>query len=363
MAVGAVLVGVLWAAGAASAWVSGHRFPRGDLLAGVAAFAHGGDPSRAWHAPVGPAVLYWAITCVVLALIITVAMTAWHLLSGERTKAKEDPTAIVGLANRRQVKAAAGAAALLARAGTLRPSLDRPIPADVGYCLGSSRGVECWSSVEDSMVLLGPPRSGKGYNVVIPMLLDAPGAVITTATRADNLSATMTARSLRGPVGVFDPQGLATGVPSALRWSPVRGCERPQTAMIRANALCADAGEGTESGAFWRQQTVAAVRCLLHAAALDDRTPADLYRWSLSPVAAKDAVDILVHVPGRRLGMGEGTRRHRLGRSASAGLDLGHGGQRLRRSGRSPGARRRLTRLRVSTSTRPPSCARTAPCT
>jgi type IV secretion system protein VirD4 len=301
MALGAVLVGVLWAAGAVSAWVSGHRFPHGDLLAGVAAFAHDGDPSRAWHAPVGPAVLYWSVTCVVLALITTVAMTAWHLLSGERTKTREDPTAIVGLANRRQVKAAAGAATLLARADTLRPSLDRPVPADVGYCLGSSRGVECWSSVEDSMVLLGPPRSGKGYNVVIPMLLDAPGAVITTATRADNLSATMTARALRGPVGVFDPQGLATGVPSALRWSPVRGCERPQTAMIRANALCADAGEGTESGAFWRQQTVAAVRCLLHAAALDNRTPADLYRWSLSPAAAKEAVDILVHAPGAAL--------------------------------------------------------------
>jgi type IV secretory pathway TraG/TraD family ATPase VirD4 len=245
--------------------------------------------------------LYWTLTVAVIALVIAAAVTAWHLLSGERTKARDDPTAIRGLANRRQVKAAAGSAALLARADTLRPSLDRPVPADVGYCLGSSRGVECWSSVEDSMVLLGPPRSGKGYNVVIPMLLDAPGAVMTTATRADNLSATMTARALRGPVGVFDPQGLATGVPSALRWSPVRGCERPQTAMIRANALCADAGEGTESGTFWRQQTVAAVRCLLHAAALDSRTPADLYRWSLSPAAAKDAVDILVHASAAAL--------------------------------------------------------------
>ena len=44
-----------------------------------------------------------------------------------------------------------------------------------------------------------------------------------------------------------------------------------------------------------------AVRCLLHAAALDDRTPADLYRWSLSPAAAKDAVDILVHAPDAAL--------------------------------------------------------------
>ena len=40
-----------------------------------------------------------------------------------------------------------------------------------------------------------------------------------------------------------------------------------------------------------------AVRCLLHAAALEDRPPVDLYRWSLSPAAAKEAVDILVHAP------------------------------------------------------------------
>ena len=301
VASGVALLGVLWLAGAASARLSGHRVPHGNLFVGLAAFAHAGDPSRAWHAPVGPPVLYWAVTGAALALVVAAGVMVRRILAGERRKASDDPTRIEGLADRHQVKAAAGPAALLARAATLRPSLGHPTPADVGYYLGSSRGIACWSSVEDSMVLLGPPRSGKGYNVVIPMLLDAPGAVITTATRADNLSATMTARAKVGPVGVFDPQGLATGVPSALRWSPVRGCERPQTAMIRANALCADAGEGTESGSFWRQQTVTAVRCLLHAAALDDRSPADLYRWSLSAAGAKDAVDVLVHAPGAAL--------------------------------------------------------------
>jgi len=68
--------------------------------------------------------------------------------------------------------------------------------------------------------------------------------------------------------------------------------------MIRAVALCADAAEGTESNTFWKQQTVAAVRCLLHAAALDNRSPADLYRWSLAAPAAGEAVDILVQSPG-----------------------------------------------------------------
>ena len=110
-------------------------------------------------------------------------------------------------------------------------------------------------------------------------------------------------------MAVFDPQGLA-GAPAllpSLRWSPVRGCERPQTAMLRAAALVADAGRsGVENGTFWRQQTLSAVRCLLHAAALDGRPPADLYRWSHSAASAKEAVAILAHDAGRHPGLGLG---------------------------------------------------------
>jgi type IV secretory pathway TraG/TraD family ATPase VirD4 len=157
-----------------------------------------------------------------------------------------------------------------------------------------SRGVACWTSVEDSMVVLGPPRSGKGLHVVVPMIVDSIGAVITTSTRPDNLAITFASRSRRGPVAVFDPQGLASGVPSATRWSPIRGCEDPQVAMIRARALCAERVEGVENGSFWTQQCLAAVRCLLHAAALGGVSATTLYDWSLSPVAAEQAVEILL---------------------------------------------------------------------
>jgi type IV secretory pathway TraG/TraD family ATPase VirD4 len=143
------------------------------------------------------------------------------------------------------------------------------------------------------MVILGPPRSGKGLNLVIPFILDAPGAVVTTSTRTDNLSATITARMKGGPVGVFDPQGLAKGVVGGLRWSPIRGCEHPQTAMLRAGALCAGAAGRLTEGNFWQQQTEVVVRCLLQAAAVGGRTVTDLYRWSLSPDEAKEAVEIL----------------------------------------------------------------------
>jgi type IV secretion system protein VirD4 len=102
---------------------------------------------------------------------------------------------------------------LLANAKVLRPSLSDPKPCDVGFRLGRGAGVDCWAGVRDSTVLLGPPGSGKGLHVVIPMILDAPGPVITTSTRPDNLAVALRERARRGPVAVFDPEGLAPGVP------------------------------------------------------------------------------------------------------------------------------------------------------
>ena len=143
------------------------------------------------------------------------------------------------------------------------------------------------------MVILGPPRAGKGLHLVIPMILDAPGAVLTTSTRPDNLTTTLRARSRRGPVAVFDPQGLAPGIASATRWSPIRGCEDPHIAMVRAKALTTNTAAGTTDSTFWQASAEQAVRCLLHAAALGECAAADLYRWSLSAVHAREAVLIL----------------------------------------------------------------------
>ena len=72
---------------------------------------------------------------------------------------------------------------LLRRAGTLRPSLNEPRPNEVGYLLGTARGRQVWATVEDSILLIGPPRSGKGLHLVINAIVDAPGPVITTSTR------------------------------------------------------------------------------------------------------------------------------------------------------------------------------------
>lgn len=301
LALGALLVLVAlasctWGAGALSMWLSGHGLPHGRPFAGLVALAHLGDPGLPWHRPAGPAALYWACTALVLAGAGGLGLVAWRLWRHAAATVSAGPVSGDGFATRPEVRRGAGDGALVSRGATLRPSLAHPAPGDLGYLLGSSRGIACFASVEDSMLLLGPPRSGKGFNVVVPMLLDAPGAVVTTSTRPDNLALTLEARAARGPVAVFDPQGLCHGAVSSpqRRWSIVRGCEEPQVAMIRAQALVFDGStSGVENATFWRQQALSATRCLLHAAALDGRSASDLYRWSHAAAGAKEAVAIL----------------------------------------------------------------------
>jgi type IV secretion system protein VirD4 len=284
---------VLWLGGVAASLLTGHGVPHAAAISGLRVLANPGQPTRGWQAPMPGPVVYWTITACLIAAVGAIAVLlalSWHRHSARH---RRNVRGSAGLATRAEVRATASGKALLRRADIIRPSLHRPHPSDVGYRLGSARGIEVWTSVEDSLVILGPPRSGKGLHLVIPMILDAPGALITTSTRPDNVAVTLAARERVGPVAVFDPQCLAPGVTAATWWSPIRGCDQPQTAMIRARALAAGSSEHVENRGFWQAQTESALRAFLHAAAIDGRGAAELYRWSLDPAAAGEAVRIL----------------------------------------------------------------------
>jgi type IV secretion system protein VirD4 len=306
LAAGSVVLGfgaLLWCGAALACAVTGNGMPDGGPLAALGALGSMSEPGAAWPVPrqmPGP-VPYWASTIVVLTVVGGAAVLAWRLR--ERWSDGGDSWAarirnLPGLATPGEVQAAAGRKALLRRGAVIRPGSTHPGPGDLGHRLGRVRGRELWCSVEDSALLVGPPRMGKGLHVVIPWVLDAPGPVVATSTRPDTLAVTMEARARRGPVAIFDPQRLA-GLPGGLRWSPVRGCETPRTALVRARGLAAGAGFGrtVSDSDFWAGQTETALRCLLHAAALDGRRAVDLYRWSLNPALAEDAVSILNRHP------------------------------------------------------------------
>ncbi|MHA7246918.1 type IV secretory system conjugative DNA transfer family protein [Arthrobacter tecti] len=291
---------ILRAAGSVAAFLTGTHQPEAGPAAGLGVLFNPADPASALAADGLHPVAYWITTAALLTGLMATGAWVWGRLRRHSRKVERDPRRLAGTATSQEVTQTASGKALLRRAGTLRPSLSDPVPSDVGYRIGTSKGREVWASVEDSILLIGPPRSGKGLHIVIPAILDAPGAVVTTSTRPDNLTATLRARQRIGPVAVFDPQHLAAGIPTGLRWSPVRGCENPLTAMIRATGLAAATGlsaGGVESGGFWEGKTRTALQSLLHAAALDHRPPAELFRWTLDPSAAAEAVTILTDSP------------------------------------------------------------------
>jgi type IV secretion system protein VirD4 len=245
---------------------------------------HVTDPARGFplvlrdQLPAAPGFyLAAAVMFVVSGAVAVVGMRLWRRLRGERR----------GYAGPGQVRAHLSADAVRRRARHTRPAVARPRPEQVGLSLGrdSRSGQRLWGSVEDSYLYLGPPRAGKGVHLVIPQTLDAPGAVLVTATRPDTLRHTLPLREKLGPVAVFDPQGLAGAVPR-LRWAPQRGCADPLVAITRARALAAGAQftpSSTTDASFWTAMTEAVLRCYLHAAALSGRSMRDVLTWSSRP--------------------------------------------------------------------------------
>ena len=260
---------VLRAAATVAAVATGAATPDGGIASGLRVLTDPGRPARAFGAPGLSALAYWSVVTLFIGVLAALAWCVWRLVARLRHRTARDPHRIQGTATARDIDAAASKKALVRRGATLRPSIQHPRASDVGYLIGRSCGREIWASVEDSILVIGPPRSGKGLHLVINAILDAPGAVVTTSTRPDNIAATIDARKERGPVAVFDPQHLTAGLRavsgSGVRWSPIRGCEQPLTAMIRASGLASSTGlssGGTESGGFWEGKARSALQAL-----------------------------------------------------------------------------------------------------
>lgn len=251
------------------------------------------DPTSVATQPV-PALVHWALVTAIVAGIL-VCTTYWN--SRRRGSAKTE-SLHKGTARRAELAKHAGADQLVARARTLRPSVNVKTarPEDVGYCIGRSQRLPIWMSVEDSAILVGPSRSGKGFNFIVPMLTKAMGAVVTTSTRAENLLLTIEHRKRTGgPVFVFDPSGVAAGAGNELRWSPLDGAEDLDVAMRRlASLIPGDGFEGVQNAGYWEATSKKIILALFHAAALDGRTIEDFWRWMSDPNLAKtEALEIL----------------------------------------------------------------------
>ena len=99
------------------------------------------------------------------------------------------------------------------------------------YCGDGSKGY-CWAGPEASVLMVGPPRSGKTSCLIVPNVLDAPAAVVSTSTKGDVLEATAFRRYALGNCFVFDPTG-STPIPRG----PIRCAGHPWWAATPSSPL------------------------------------------------------------------------------------------------------------------------------
>ncbi len=261
-------------------------------------FALSGDPST-YLSPAGCALPVWQIRAAdAAALLLLVALVVWALVAWARyqqsdAKFVSDLRRRPGFASAAEVRRHLSAAAVLRRASVLRPGSAHVAAADVGWRVGRARGTDVYVSIEDSVALEGPPRSGKGYRVLISAILDWAGPLVTTSTTNDNLTATMQMRDQRGEVFVFDPQDLS-GIRHTVRIDPIAGCEAPLVAVQRATAIVTGTALGASAtNQEWAAAAATVLSRLLHAAAVGGRDVADLHEWGSTPALARTAVEIL----------------------------------------------------------------------
>jgi type IV secretion system protein VirD4 len=264
-----VLVGAaLWLAGELSGRIFGGAWPRtgaaemGSVLARFA--GHAADPARAWPAPQrtfipGPIAFYGTLA-LTLSPVVGAGLIVLRLRLGPRNH---------------------DASARWARPRDLRPIVVRR-SCRGRLTLGVADGRLVAAEPRQSVIVVGPVQTGKTTGLAVPAILEWQGPVVATSVKTDLLRDTIAARETipDAHVWIYDPTG-GTGYPPA-GWTPLAGCgtwQGAQRVAVWLSAAAQPRSAGLESAEFWYAAAAKLLAPLLFAAAVTDRTMADVVRW------------------------------------------------------------------------------------
>ena len=216
-----------------------------------------GEPSAAYGRSLGallpsPGYFWGTVTALMAAAVIGAAF-----LAAAVAQRRHQP----GLATRRQIRKVAR-------------------EPDAGPAYGTYLGIAVRARGEDSALTIAPARAGKTTRLAVGRVVDAPGAVVATSTKADLVHLTAYARATTGTAHVFDPDRLLAW-PSPCRWDIVAGCGDVREAMSRARAMVAARPLSSErNSSFFEGASETVLRCLLHAAAIDGGSMREVLAWA-----------------------------------------------------------------------------------
>lgn len=178
----------------------------------------------------------------------------------------------------------------------LRPSLaetatSKIAPAEVGIFLGRlkrHRGKpadDLYGSLEDVGLAIMAPRAGKTTGYGIPIVLDAPGAVVATSNKNDLVAATLTLRGERTGerVWIFDPLHIAGDATSGAGertwwWNPLRLVRDDRDAARLASHFIQEVDSGGKDK-FWTNAAEDILTACFLAAATSGGSLTDVSKW------------------------------------------------------------------------------------
>ncbi|GAA4687278.1 type IV secretory system conjugative DNA transfer family protein [Frondihabitans cladoniiphilus] len=151
------------------------------------------------------------------------------------------------------------------------------------------------------VLVLGPPGSGKTSAVLIPSVLIAPGACVSSSIKSDIMIATAPTRAGKGRVWHFDPGGDEITPPGIepVRWSPLVSVRSWDDALQVGQTMAEPLFQGGNGGndRHFIGRATDWVQTLLYAAHLGALPIAAVARWALS-AADEDTQTEIVTILG-----------------------------------------------------------------
>ena len=181
---------------------------------------------------------------------------------------------------------------------------------DYAVRLGRAQyGRRSYARMEDQILVLAPQRTGK-TGLIADRILSHPGPALATSTRPDLHNITAAARARRGPISVWNPQGVG-GLPSTFAWSILDACRdlvmaRRIAGWLAGAILPASSGKGNIE--WFEKKGDVALAAMLWAAAVSGHTISDVFNWAQLD-GHETALQVLATHPGATPGLLAVTRR------------------------------------------------------
>ena len=275
----AVGVGTVWVALHGAAKMAGDPAPESHPITLVAGLFNG---ETTWP------VMATVIAAVIGVVLITLAVLVGIMVSKARSKhlssdksaqymgSPKDIRPMLAPARRKQAQ----------RMGVKSDSFGLPL----GKALPGKAAI--YASFEDMMILIAGPRTMKSTSYAIPLVMDAPGALLATSNKRDVVDATRLYRSQQGQVWILDPQSVANEEPTWF-WDPLTYVTDESKAEKLAGQFATSARTpGAKTDSYFDSEAENLISLMLLAAAKSGAPITQVYSWLTTP-SDRDPASVL----------------------------------------------------------------------